>query len=146
MKGTLFSADFIKDNTGNLRLLELNTDTSILEEQIPQINWQGLLDTLTNNSLTQLDVIYKPVLHVDIIAHLEEFLSTNASSITLVKHKEDRNAIYPTSVDSNGSNFILRLAYDEAAIFDSNYAKGRLDLYKLFYNGDSADNYYKILS
>ena len=140
MKGTLFSADFVKDNTGNLRLLELNTDTSILEEQIPQINWQGLLDTLTNNSLTQLDVIYKPLRQVHIITHLEEFLSTNAPSITLVKHKEDVNTIYPTPVESNGSNFILRLAYDEAAIFDSNYAKGRLDLYKLFYNGDSADN------
>jgi len=140
MKGTLFSADFIKDNTGNLRLLELNTDTSILEEQIPQINWQDLVDTLQNNSLTQLDIIYKPVLHVDIVAHLEDFLNSNAPSITLVKHKEDRNAIYPTSVDDNGSNFILRLAYDEAAIFDSNYAKGRLNIYKLFHKGDSTDN------
>ena len=140
MKGTLFSADFIKDNSGDLRLLELNTDTSILEEQIPQINWQGLLDVLNNNSLTQLDVIYKPVLHVDIIEALEGFIASKDTSITFLKHPEDRNAIYPTQVESTGNNFILRLAYDEAAILDSNYAKGRLDLYKLFYNNNSNDN------
>lgn len=30
MKGTLFSADFIKDADANLRLLELNTDTGFI--------------------------------------------------------------------------------------------------------------------
>ena len=28
MKGTLFSGDFIKDELGNLRLVEFNTDTA----------------------------------------------------------------------------------------------------------------------
>ena len=50
MKGTLFSADFIKDSSDNLRLLELNTDTSIVEAQIPNVDWTGLIDILNENS------------------------------------------------------------------------------------------------
>jgi len=38
MKGTLFSADFIKDSNDNLRLLELNTDTGIVSSEINNIN------------------------------------------------------------------------------------------------------------
>jgi hypothetical protein len=34
MKGTLFSADFVKDSSGNLRLLELNTDTGFINKWI----------------------------------------------------------------------------------------------------------------
>ena len=30
MKGTFFSSDFVKDENDNLRLLELNTDTSLV--------------------------------------------------------------------------------------------------------------------
>lgn len=40
MKGTFFSADFIKDSNENLRLLELNTDTSVITEQIDNVNWR----------------------------------------------------------------------------------------------------------
>ena len=30
MKGTIFSADFVFDNSGNARLLEINTDTDLI--------------------------------------------------------------------------------------------------------------------
>ena len=34
MKGTLISADFIKDSSGNFRILELNTDTGFISNTI----------------------------------------------------------------------------------------------------------------
>ena len=51
MKGTLFSADFVKDSNGDLRLLELNTDTGILENELSNLNLIEFVNVLqTNNS------------------------------------------------------------------------------------------------
>lgn len=135
MKGTLFSADFIKDNFGDLRLLEFNTDTAILSEEAANIDWSEFISTLTSNSITSLHVIYKPYSHDTIVDHLSASLASSAPSISWNIHPEDINTIYPTAVTDSDDKFILRLAYDEAAIFDSTYCKGRLNAYKLFYDG-----------
>lgn len=140
MKGTLFSADFVKDFDGNLRLLEFNTDTAIVSEQINNIDWQSFIDTLGNNSINELDIIYKPVIHQGIVNSLSSSISTSTNSnIQINIHAEDVNTIYPTVVEDSSDKFILRIAYDESAIFDSTYCKERLDLYKLYYDGNSSD-------
>lgn len=139
MKGTLFSADFIKDSSNNLRLLELNTDTAIVGEQIPNINWQSFIDILSSNSITEVDVIYKPVIHQELVNSLSSSIHSSDLSITSFNfHDEDRNTIYPTSIDDASNKFILRLAYDESAIFDSTYCKGRLNVYKLFQRSEDS--------
>lgn len=139
MKGTLFSADFIKDSSGNLRLLELNTDTAIIPEQIDSVNWQPIIDVITSGSLTDIHLIYKPFIHSKLAAHFSS--SINSASIagaTVTLHDEDLNTIYPTTVADAADRFVLRVAYDEAAIFDSEYCKNRLNTYKLFYNEHSS--------
>ena len=70
MKGTLFSADFIKDSSNNLRLLEVNTDTSVVPEQIDDIDWSSFINILTSESISDLYVIYKPVIHNDLVNSL----------------------------------------------------------------------------
>jgi hypothetical protein len=47
-------------------------------------------------------------------------------------YKEESNTLYPISIEDGETKFILRLAYDAAAIFDETYAKVDLNLYKLF--------------
>lgn len=141
MKGTFFSADFIKDNSEDLRLLELNTDTVVLKEEIPNIVWTDFFNTLASNNITELDVIYKPYLHQHLVDALKSAVESTASFITSFNtHPEDANTIYPASVEDSATKFILRLAYDEAAIFDSTYCKNRLNTYKLFVNDSSQDD------
>ena len=41
MKGTVFSADFVKDSNGNLRLLELNTDTGFIGQELVNFDFSG---------------------------------------------------------------------------------------------------------
>jgi len=133
MKGTLFSADFIKDISGSLRLLELNTDTGIVEDEVNNIDWASFQNILTSNNISQVDVIYKPVLHQKIVNSLSSSIhSANIGISAFNLHPEDRNTIYPVSIDDSSNKFILRLAYDESAIFDSFYCKNRLNLYKLY--------------
>ena len=140
MKGTLFSADFVKDSNGNLRLLELNTDTGFINQELANFDLSGFLSVLSSNNITSLDIIYKPILHIDFVNKLVDEVNNNFTSISINLHDENINSIYPTSVTDNGNNFILRLAYDESAIFDSTYCKNRLNVYNLFTDDSITDS------
>lgn len=133
MRGTLFSADFVKDSSGNLRLLELNTDTSIIGNELYNFDFTEFISILSTNNISQLDIIYKPFIHSRIVEYISDIISANASFITAINlHDEDINTIYPVTITDSSDKFILRLAYDEAALFDSTYCKGTVELLNLF--------------
>jgi len=139
MKGTLFSADFIEDASGNLRLLEVNTDTSV--SNFSCFDYSEFISLLQANSITRVTVIHKPLLHEEMVSHLKAALKENAPFIISFEEvREGPNVIYPTTVPDEDGLFVLRLAYDETSIFDSEYAKGKLNLLSLFYDGDEKDS------
>ena len=138
MKGTLFSADFIEDSNGDLRLLELNTDTAVTDNGLAYINFNGLVDIISTNSISEVHVISKEF-HKNLVSLLSQSLHDSAVSISVFQNiVEEPNSIYPTSVEDSSDKFILRMAYDESAIFDSEYTKNKLGPLSLFTNsGDS---------
>ena len=145
MKGTFISADFAQDATGSLRFLELNTDTTSTNRLYSGSNcWDGLFQlisgsNLTGNTITEFHVVYKPAIHDDLVANLSQ--SLNQSSVhqvtTYTEHAEDLETIYPTSVEDADYKFILRFAYDENAILDSNYCKDSVSALMLFKNNSN---------
>lgn len=147
MKGTFFSADFVEDAIGNLRLLEVNTDTTISSNNLVYLDFSNFVSVLESNNITKVTVIHKPVIHQAIVDKLSEYLTNNAPYILeFAEVKEQVNRIYPTVVEDSNDIFILRMAYDESAIFDSEFAKNNLNVFKLFsdYNEPSmtAEFYY----
>jgi hypothetical protein len=146
MKGTFFSADFVTDKDDNLRLIEINTDTGILESQKWVFDWSDFISVLSTNNITEVEVVYKYDIQKDIIASLSEALTNNAPFITsFTEHVVAAESIFPTSPTDSTSKFIVRLAYDESAILDSEYAKGTLNLLKLFSDAEdpsSVTNFY----
>ena len=127
MKGTLFSADFVKDSSGNLRLLELNTDTGFIAETIQsnRFDFTDFKNLLSTNNITELVVVYK-IFQGEFIDALESYINSDATFITTItKQIEDSDTIYPAAVVDSDDKFILRLAYDENALFDSTYCKER---------------------
>lgn len=133
MKGTFFSADFIEDNNGDLRLLEVNTDTSVTS--FTYFDYSDFISLLQSNNITKVTVVHKPRFHQEIVDHLKSVLDTNAPFITsFTEVKEGPNVIYPTQITDESDLFVLRMAYDEASIFDSEYAKNKLNLLSLFYD------------
>lgn len=133
MKGTLFSADFVKDLNGNFRLLELNTDTGIAPSSLEHIDFVGFFNLLGSFNINQLDIIYKKNTHANFVTELEEYVTSNATFITtLNKHEEPAISIFPTPIEDSDDKFILRLVYDETAIFDSTYCKDNENLYGIF--------------
>lgn len=136
MKGTLFSADFIEDANGNLRLLEINTDTSVVNFSC--FDYGEFIQLLVSNHIKKVVVIHKPILHQEMVKHLKIALKDHITDFEEVR--EGPNVIYPTTVEDDDTVFILRLAYDETSIFDSEYAKGKLNLLSLFYDGDEKES------
>ena len=141
MKGTLFSADFVKDSKDNLRLLELNTDTGIVENELSNLDLVDFCNILQTNDITELDIIYKPLIHSKIVSHISDYVTENCQFIVNINlHDENINTIYPTSIEDSNDKFILRMAYDESALFDSEYCKNRLNVYNLFTENSITDN------
>ena len=134
MKGTLFSADFVKDGLGDLKMLEINTDTACIASLTSNIDFTAFYTVLSDNSLTDLQVIYKEF-QTPIIERLE---AQKPAGVTITKHKEQRSSIFPTAVADQAGRFILRLAYDENALLDVLYAKNDGNLHGLFHTGPAS--------
>lgn len=131
MKGTLFSADFVKDSNDNLRLLELNTDTGFRSSSISQFDFTEFFSILSDNNIDSLEIVYKPF-QDGLVDFLSESIQSQSNITSFVRHEEEITTIYPTNVEDSETKFILRLAYDESALFDSTYCKSSVELHKLF--------------
>ena len=147
MKGTFFSADFIIDENYSPRLIELNTDTacitSTLDEHFDFTSFKTLCST---NNITKITIIYKPF-QSNFANHFISYIASDMTFITEVKEvKEATNSIYTTVVSDEEDRFILRMAYDENAVFDSTYCKERINLLTLFtengVSGSTPEYYY----
>jgi len=135
MKGTLFSSDFIIDESDNLRLLEFNTDTGFITTTFAdRFDFTAFINLLSSNNITKLWLIHKKF-QWNIIDKIKEEIEENASFITQVTTIEEAlTTIYPTAVDDASDRFILRMCYDENALFDSGYARSRVEVLKLFHD------------
>ena len=133
MKGTLFSADFVKDSSGNPRLLEINTDTTLIDSVIDtQADFTAFNSVLSSNNISEVHVVFKGF-HKPLVAAISSSVAANVGSVTTWSEtEEEHSTVYPTSISDAADKFILRLAYDENALLDSTYAKTDFNLYKLF--------------
>jgi hypothetical protein len=140
MKGTFFSSDFIRDSNGELRLLEINTDTTTgYNSTLAYFDYSNFINILSENNITDVCIIYKMALQGKVVDHLCGVLETSAPFITNIeKIVVPADSIFPSNPEDSDTKFILRFAYDETAILDSEYAKGTLNLLKLF--SDNNDN------
>lgn len=147
MKGTFFSADFVIDENNNARLTEINTDTGIIIGFKDLLDFDPLVQVLTDNSssINEFHLVYKSPIQDDLEETVSASIAENCPWITTYeKHKVPLDSIYPTSPADSGSRFILRAAYNENAILDSTYAKGNLETLKLFYDQNNTGSIVEI--
>ena len=134
MKGTLFSSDYVIDTNGELRLVEMNTDTGFIQNTLDtRYDFTDLYAIWSTNSITNVTIIYKEF-QTNFVEYLQSDIASNATFITSVTLQKERNYdVYPDVVEDASDKFILRLAYDESAIFDSTYCKSKTKLLNLFH-------------
>jgi hypothetical protein len=130
MKGTLFSADFVTTPQGDVKMLELNTDTAFTDSALNYFNFNLFNELLDSSSLTEVHVIYKSF-QENFVNALSQSISLNSNITTFETTLETDYTIYPTDVVDSDTKFILRCAYNESAIFDSQYCASNVELYNL---------------
>ena len=142
MKGVLFSADFAIDNNNDPRLLELNTDTIVYSAFTSSLALNNLTDVINANSdINEFHVLYKKNLHGKLVELLSSSVAANCSNVsTIGTTLVDEASIYPTSPDDADTKFILRLVYDENAVFDSTHTKNNVNMLKLMYDNNATSS------
>lgn len=147
MKGTFISADFVEDSNGNIKFLELNTDTAVTNDFTSQSGiWDNLINLISGSSLSgtnisEFHVIFKPAVHQSLVDNLSQSLAVSAPHITsFTEHTEEIETIYPVALDDADNKFILRMAYDENAILDSLYCKDGSNSLLLFNENNDLDS------
>ena len=134
MKGTFISSDYIKARDNSIRLVEINTDTVVyggLTES--EFSWQPLVDTLSSGSYNSLHIIYKPELHLDTVTALRTLVGNELPSVNVSVTTLDLLEIYPDDIEDADDKYILRMAYDENAILDSEYCKNSFKALQLMH-------------
>ena len=134
MKGTFISSDYIKARDNSIRLVEINTDTVVyggLTES--EFSWQPLVDTLSSGSYNSLHIIYKPELHLDTVTALRTLVGNELPSVNVSVTSLDLLEIYPDDIEDADDKYILRMAYDENAILDSEYCKNSFKALQLMH-------------
>jgi len=137
MKGTFVSFDFVKNNDGDLKFIEMNTDTTANQRGLDSMNFSAFLTYVSSSDIQQLDVVYKPEIHTAIVNELSASAQASGSITTFNRHTIDSDTIYPESPADGDDKFILRLAYDENAIVDSTYCKNSEEPLKLLHKYNS---------
>ena len=121
MKGTFISSDYIKARDNSIRLLELNTDTVVFDDIIDvEFSWQPLIDFISG-SYNELHIIHKPQLHYKVVQNLKDKVASQLPSLTVNESTAGTEDLYPPAVTDSDDKFILRMAYDDNAILDSEY-------------------------
>jgi len=138
MKGVFFSTDFVRDKDGNLRLIEINTDSAISKGEDSYLDWSDFISKLDGK--TDLYLQTKPH-HERLVKSIKNAIIADGSFTGSIHEEiEDVNVIYPTYIEDSDDIFILRMAYDEGALLDSTYAKNDFNVLKLFSDNDNTDD------
>ena len=136
MKGTFISSDYIKARDNSIRLLELNTDTVVFDDIIDvEFSWQPLIDFISG-SYNELHIIHKPQLHYKVVQNLKDKVASQLPSLIVNESTAGIDDLYPPAVTDSDDKFILRMAYDDNAILDSEYCANSFNALKLMYDND----------
>jgi hypothetical protein len=128
----------VYDSNGDIRLLEINTNSGIGIQQFQYFDFSGLKTYLLNNGYDKLVFVYNNNLNLFVDYLQNEWNNdTSVSGITLnlVKVFDTFYGI-PSDVVDNETTFIIRSVYDSTAIVDSEFCANEINLYDLFISND----------
>jgi intein/homing endonuclease len=119
--------------------MEVNTDTGCVTNGLPFLDFSEFINVLSGSNITEVHTIHKSI-HNEIVNILSQSIADTLPSVTTFESTiEEAGTIYPTTIADYSNRFIIRFAYDEASIFDSEYAKNVLGPLQLFAeNNDTA--------
>jgi len=163
MKAVIIGTDFVKDNTGTLKIVETNTNVDVHNVIVPDLDWVSFKQFLIDNSISKLHFIYTDgnflnteratkfdthIPRVTLKDKLEEVITEVGGTFTV--YEVAKNSITVPYVEDADDTLILRTSYDTTAIIDENYAKDKVNFHraisnqtfstKIYYNSSTDTN------
>lgn len=147
MKAVIIGTDFVKDNNGNLKIVETNTNVDVHNVIVPDLDWISFKQFLIDNSISKLHFIYTDGnfinterstrfdTHIPKVT-LKEKLEEVANEIggTFTAYEVAKNSITVPYVEDADDTLILRTSYDTTAIIDESYAKDKVNFHRAISN------------
>jgi hypothetical protein len=120
MKAVLIATDYIKTITNEYKVLEINTNSSILGE-MNNLDWTGLTNFIQTNSFANVHCII-PAFDKRFSNKLNEICDT-IGGIQYQSYETGDSSITVPYIEDNDNTLILRLSYDTTAVVDDEYCK-----------------------
>lgn len=121
MKAVLIGTDYIKTESGEYKVLEINTNTRIDTMKMELLDWSALTDFIKTSNFTEVVVIY-PVYSRNFEEKLKVICEKDLG-ITFNSYETSPNSITVPYIEDTPSKFIIRISYDTTAIIDDEYAR-----------------------
>jgi len=131
MRTVLIGSDFMYDNDGNLKPIEINTavgwdGAEKIEVDADCLDLTSLYDFVETNGFTSIH-------YVGDLGMLNKALENQytGSSIVYEFHGVGKNAITIPFIEDNDETLIIRSAYDTTALVDDTYCRDKIEFMKL---------------
>lgn len=137
MKAVLLGLDFL-NLEGQMKFLEMNTDTYIPDSSYKSFDFNALEDYLVSSSFTKFRMIYKAE-HTcsEFVSKMREIAESN--NIIFEPIIVTFDSITVPSFEDVETEFTLRLSYDITALIDDVYCRDKQELLRLIFNGNKTD-------
>lgn len=146
MKGIIIGTDLLEQN-GDVKVLEINTNTTIYNNGADLLDYDSLFVMLSNNSITEFHFIW---------TELDSYVPLNQSfrfkeilqqkcvehNITFTDYTVSKGSITVPFIEDGPNKFILRQSFDTTALVDETYCADKFEFFNLMSGSTYTPNTY----
>jgi hypothetical protein len=121
MKAVLLATDYIKTSTGEIKVLETNTNIAVATDDVSKLNWSELKTFIQSNNFTNVHLIAnRTTTNFNVV--FQNMVQTELG-LNYIFNETTTDSITVPYIEDSVDTFILRLSYDTTAIIDDEYCK-----------------------
>ena len=138
MKAVLIGSDFLLDDNGNAKILEMNTNASVYQSMLPHLDFSPVTELIEQNSINEVVYIFSneqtvvdPNLRINISIGSRLQAICQTLGITYTPYQVNVNATTVPYIEDTPNKLIFRQAFDSTALIDDEYCADKLNLQEL---------------
>ena len=138
MKAVLIATDLIKNESGDIKVLETNTN-AWTTHNFSLFDFSGLTNFIENNNFSEVHFIVQNF-NRTLTPYIQQI--AESKNATFTEYIVENTAITVPYVEDSESKLIIRLSYDTTAVIDDDYCRDKYKLQKLIHEQSYAIDTY----
>lgn len=154
MRALILGSDFVKLPNGDIKVLEVNTNTGVLTKGVQYLDFSPIEQLITSNSFTEVHLIFNDR---NFLSPHEIYKNPSSNSfynkikqictnlnVSFNEHIVETYAVTVPFIEDSEDKLIIRLAYDTTAVIDSEYTADKAGFLKLLNNKEYVPKHYTV--